>query len=56
MSSFMSGVGRCQRRMLFFVSEYDMPDDFVCIWKGEHETILKVKEHEKRIEKLFVLR
>lgn len=44
------------KKNVVFVSEYDMPDDFVCIWKGEHETTLKVKEHEKRIEKLFVLR
>lgn len=44
------------KKNTILVSEYNMPDDFVCIWKKEHKTILKVKEHEKRIEKLFVLR
>lgn len=38
-----------------FVSEYDMPDDFVCVCEVGHKTTLKVKEHEKRIERLFVV-
>lgn len=37
------------------VSEYEMPEDFVCIWQKSVTTSLKVHEHEARTEKLFVL-
>lgn len=43
------------KRNTVFVSEYDMPDDFVCVCEVRHKTTLKVKEHEKRIERLFVV-
>ena len=36
-----------------FVSEYNAPDDFDCIWSKQVTTSLKVHEHEDRIEKLF---
>lgn len=37
------------------VSEYNMPDDFTCIWQKTVTTSLKVQEHEVRTEKLFML-
>ena len=36
-----------------FVSEYNAPDDFECIWSKGVTTSLKVHEHENRTEKLF---
>lgn len=38
-----------------FISEYNAPDDFKCIWSKEVTTSLKVKEHENRTEKLFTI-
>lgn len=38
-----------------YVSEYNAPEDFECIWEKETTTSLKVKEHEPRIERLFRL-
>lgn len=39
------------------VSEYDMPDDFECIWEKEHSVNLDSLRSgkQKRVEKLFVL-
>ena len=36
-----------------FVSEYNAPDDFECIWSKGVTTSLKVHKHENRTEKLF---
>lgn len=36
-----------------FVSEYNAPEDFICLWSKPITTSLKVKEHENRTEKLF---
>ena len=36
-----------------FVSEYNAPDDFVCIKTIEHRTVLNKNNSYKRIEKLF---
>ena len=37
-----------------FVSEYNAPNDFECIWSKKVTTSLKVHEHEDRVEKLFI--
>lgn len=38
-----------------FVSEYNAPDDFVCIWQQElNVTVARNKKQKKAIEKLFV--
>lgn len=39
-----------------FISEYNAPEDFECIWSKGVTTSLKVNEHENRIEKLFIYR
>lgn len=39
-----------------FVSEYNAPYDFECIWQKNVTTSLKVHEHENRTEKLFVIK
>ena len=36
-----------------FVSEYNAPNDFECIWSKKVTTSLKVHKHEDRVEKLF---
>ena len=41
------------KRNKVFVSEYNAPDDFECIWSKKVTTSLKVHEHEDRVEKLF---
>lgn len=37
-----------------FISEYNAPEDFKCIWSKSVTTSLKVHKHENRTEKLFV--
>lgn len=38
-----------------FISEYNAPDDFVCVWKQElNVTVARNGKHKKAIEKLFV--
>lgn len=37
-----------------FISEYNAPNDFECIWMKDVKTSLKVHEHENRTEKLFI--
>lgn len=39
---------------MVYISEYNAPDDFECIWSKEVTTSLKVKEHEQRTERLYV--
>ena len=37
-----------------FISEYNAPDDFVCVWQKEIQSGLNVNSTKKGIEKLFV--
>lgn len=38
-----------------FISEYNAPDDFVCVWQQElNVSVAKSGKHKKAIEKLFV--
>lgn len=39
---------------IVIISEYQMPDDFICIWKKEHKTSLDTNTHYDRVEKLFI--
>jgi len=39
---------------MLFVSEYTAPDDFVCVKKVTHETILDRNRRRERVERLFV--
>jgi len=36
------------------ISEYWMPEDFICIWKKEHKTSLDTNTHYDRVERLFI--
>ena len=36
-----------------FVSEYNAPDDFECIWQKEVKTVLNKNSQDIRTEKLF---
>lgn len=46
---------KCAEGHQVFVSEYNAPDDFVCIWQQElNVTVAKTGKHKKAIEKLFV--
>lgn len=47
------GVEKMSKYNKVFVSEYNAPDDFDCIWSKQVTTSLKVHEHEDRTEKLF---
>lgn len=40
---------------IVFVSEYNAPNDFVCVKEIEHKTILDKNSQYERIEKLFTL-
>lgn len=51
---FWQWVRDVSKENYVLVSEYNAPSDFDCIWQKNVTTSLKVKEHEKRTEKLFV--
>lgn len=57
MMSFGNGVEKnIERDILFFVSEYNAPNDFECIWEKNIVTTLnnsKGKGGLERVEKLF---
>jgi len=40
---------------IVLVSEYNMPDEFKCIWSKSHKVGINQGKHQERIEKLFVL-
>lgn len=50
---FWQWVRDTSKNNFVFVSEYNAPEDFKCIWSKKVTTSLKVHEHEDRIEKLF---
>ena len=38
-----------------FISEYNAPDDFVCVWQQElNVSVARLGKHKKAIEKLFI--
>jgi DNA adenine methylase len=39
---------------IFLISEYEMPDDFVCIWSKDIQNSMKPGASDKKCEKLFV--
>lgn len=39
-----------------FVSEYNMPDDFECVWQKELTTTLDKRSRIKSVEKLFIIK
>lgn len=49
-------VRHISKNNIVLCSEYNAPDDFKCIWSKSVTTSLKVKEHEDRVEKLFIYR
>lgn len=56
---FYDWVRKHSKDNTILVSEYDMPDDFQCIWSKEHKTLIdsnKTSNDEKniRIERLFI--
>ena len=51
---FWNWVREMSKENFVFISEYNAPQDFKCIWQKKVTTSLKVKEHEERLEKLFI--
>ena len=46
---------KCKEGHQVFISEYNAPDDFVCVWQQElNVTVARSGKHKKAIEKLFV--
>ena len=46
---------KCDEGHQLFISEYNAPDDFVCIWQQElNVSLAKEGKHKKAIEKLFI--
>jgi len=39
-----------------FISEYSMPDDFICVWEKELSTTLSTSKSKKPTEKLFTIK
>lgn len=50
---FWDWVRELSKNNFIYISEYNAPDDFKCIWSKKVTTSLKVNEHEDRTEKLF---
>lgn len=46
--------GKAKSGHTVFISEYNAPDDFVCIWQKEIQSGLNVNSTKKGAEKLFV--
>lgn len=51
---FWDWIRELSKRCVVLVSEYNAPDDFVCIWKKEVSTNLAVQKRKKDVEKLFI--
>jgi DNA adenine methylase len=51
--SFWNWCRKMSEKNIIFVSEYNAPSDFQCIWQKSVTTSLKVHEHEDRTEKLY---
>lgn len=53
---FWNIVRKWSKDNFVVVSEYNCPDDFVCVWQKETKTDIRNKDEirEKRIEKLFI--
>lgn len=46
---------KCAEGHQVFISEYNAPDDFVCVWQQElNVSVARNGKHKKAIEKLFV--
>lgn len=45
---------KCKEGHQVFVSEYNAPDDFVCVWQKEIQSGLNTNSTKKGVEKLFV--
>lgn len=58
---FYEWVKEASKNNIVLISEYNMPEEFICIWQKETKTLLdsnKEKSDDKniRIEKLFTYR
>lgn len=53
---FWHWVRKISKNNYVYVSEYIAPKDFQCILEVEHKTTIDLKQHDKRIERLFVLK
>lgn len=58
---FYDWCRRMSKNNIVLISEYNMPDDFECIWKKEHKCLMyssKESNDDKnnRVEKLFICR
>ena len=51
---FWDWVREMSKENFIFVSEYNAPPDFKCIWQKTIKTTLKVEKQEERLEKLFI--
>jgi DNA adenine methylase len=45
---------KCKEGHQVFISEYNAPDDFICVWQKEIQSGLNTNSTKKVIEKLFV--
>lgn len=51
---FWNWCRKIAKTNILFVSEYQAPSDFQCIWSKNHVSTLSTHNNTKRIEKLFV--
>lgn len=57
-NEFYDWCRQMAKNNIVLVSEYNMPDDFECIWQKEIKTSLcidRAKTDSKRVEKLFII-
>ena len=52
---FYDWCRKMSKNNIILISEYNMPDDFKCIWSKNHKTSLDTNEHKRRVEKLFII-
>ena len=55
-NTFIIGVEKKKKEWhQVFISEYDMPDDFICVYKQNYTNSLHKTQTKKVVEKLFTL-
>jgi DNA adenine methylase len=52
-NAFFSWVRKLSENNHVYVSEHKAPGDFECVLEIEHKTMIDIKQHDRRVERLF---
>ena len=59
MKNFINGAKKMSKNNIVLVSEYNMPEDFKCVWEKDYKCLIYSKKEandskNNRTEKLFI--